>query len=76
MKKQFFEILCRVCGSSEPRDCLGLDLVETGLLDSLAIISLLDELEDAFGIVLSPTEVSPTVWHSANAILEEVRRRL
>ena len=49
------KLLCEVCGddaAGEP----GVDLIESGLLDSLALIELFSRLEDE-GIELHPTRI-------------------
>ncbi len=43
------------------------DLVESGLLDSYALIELLTQLEDE-GIVLPPTRIDRSLLHSVKGI--------
>lgn len=59
------EILSDVCGGGRisPDD----ELLDSGLLDSLAFIRLLDELEER-GIEIIPTRVDKSCFSSARAI--------
>ena len=66
MKEEIRGILIKVCG--EGADADGLDLIESGLMDSLAIIELLNELED-IGIEIQPTEVDRNAFATFSGIL-------
>lgn len=50
----------------------GIDLVESGLLDSLAVIELFDALEDA-GIELQPTQIDRNLLRSVAGIESLIR---
>lgn len=49
-------------------------LIDDGLLDSFAILSIISELEDAFDIRISPAEIIPKNFNSAAALYEMVQR--
>ena len=49
------------------------DLLEEDLLDSLAFIELINELESAFHIEIQPTQVSSDTWQTAERIAELVK---
>ncbi len=49
-------------------------LVDDNILDSFAIISLVSALEEEFGIIISPAELVPDNFNSAEAIHEMVQR--
>lgn len=66
------EILAQVCGESQILQNPEIELIETGLLDSLALIELLEALEDQFGLELSPSRIDPIVWHKAETIAKLV----
>ena len=61
------DLLVTACGSSEAL-VDGVDLIESGLLDSLALITLLDGLED-LGIFISPTQVDRNAFRTLDGIL-------
>lgn len=49
-------------------------LIEDGLLDSFAILSIVSELQDEFDIVITPAEIVPENFNSAEALWEMVCR--
>ena len=50
------------------------DLIDSGLLNSLDIMGLISDLEDAFDIEISMEEVIPENFNSAEAIYALVTR--
>ena len=67
VKKLLFEI----CEDKAVYD-EGVDLIESGLLDSLAVIELFEALEDA-GIELQPTRIDRNCLRSAEGIERLIR---
>lgn len=65
---QVEELLVRVCGSRQVLQP-GVDLVESGLLDSLGLIDLFDEL-NLMGVELQPTQVTNDDLRSVDSICE------
>ena len=51
------------------------DLIGKGILDSLDIMEIVAELGDAFGITLSPADIVPPNFHSAQALWEMIERK-
>lgn len=49
------------------------DLLEEDLLDSLAFIELINELEAEFHVEIQPTQVSSDTWQTAERIAELVK---
>lgn len=49
-------------------------LIDNGLLDSMAILSLVSDLEDAFDVEITPVELVPANFNSADAIWQMIRR--
>lgn len=68
------DLIVRACGTPQALE-EGVDLIESGLMDSLARITLFEELED-LGVELSPTQLDPDALRSAPAILAAVREAL
>lgn len=64
-------LLVQVCGTQAALRP-GADLLEEGLLDSLALIELLEGLED-LGITLQPTRIPKDRFRTADSILALVR---
>lgn len=49
-------------------------LIDGGLLDSISILSLVSELEDNFGIEITPVDLVPVNFNSAKAMWDMVKR--
>lgn len=49
-------------------------LIDEALLDSFSILSLIPELEDAFGITITPADMVPANFNSANAMWSMINR--
>lgn len=49
-------------------------LIDGGLLDSFSILSLIPELEDAFGIEITPVDLVPANFNSAQALWSMITR--
>ena len=64
-------LLVRVCGTEEALD-ESIDLINSGILDSLAFIDLLTEL-DFEGISIQPTQVDRNRFRNVNSIIELVK---
>ena len=61
------QLLREVCGDDSAGD-EGVDLIESGLLDSLAVIELFTRLEER-GIELQPTRIDRSKLRTAEGIL-------
>lgn len=57
MKETVIEIFEEVTGNDEIREDLDLNLFEAELLDSLAIIEVLLQIEERLGLKLQPTDI-------------------
>jgi D-alanine--poly(phosphoribitol) ligase subunit 2 len=58
MQEQIMLILSRACGAEPGELESGIDLFESGLLDSFGVVQLLVELEEKLGIALDIEQLS------------------
>lgn len=68
MKDKVIEIFTEVTGSDEIADDLDLNLFDAGLLDSLAIIEVLLQIEEKLGIKLQPTDLEREDMSTVNKL--------
>ena len=75
MQETVIEIFEDVLGTDEIREDLDLNLFETELLDSLAIIEVLLEIENRLGIELQPTDLERKDMSTVNNLLKFLETR-
>ena len=68
MKNKVIEILEDITGLSPIDE--NADLIDDGILDSLAFIEFINEVDDRLGIEIQPTQVDAQVWHSVERIAD------
>ena len=68
-------MLERICEDDIVREEYDLDLIDEGLLDSLAFAELLVDIEEVFGIVISPSEVGHEDMNTVNKIMAQIKQR-
>ncbi len=51
------------------------DLIGDGILDSLDIMEIVAEISDAFEITLSPADIVPANFHSAQALWNMIEQK-
>ncbi len=67
MKDAVLEIIKDITGLNEIDE--NADLIDDGILDSLAFIELINEIDDRLNIEVQPTQVPLDVWRSADSIV-------
>ena len=70
--EQMIEILEDIQPGVDYANCT--TLIDDGILESFAILSIVGELEDVFGVSLTPAEIIPENFNSAQALWEMVQR--
>ena len=58
MKEKLLQLLAEICDDEVVLEETDVDLFESGLLDSIAYLDLLVEVESRFNISIAPSEVS------------------
>lgn len=74
MEERLLEVIERICDDGAIREDLDMDLLEEGLLDSMALVELIVAMEEEFGVVLPPTEYKKEEFatvHKIEKILSE-----
>ena len=69
---ELLELLEDIKPTVDFRTCTG--LIDDGYLDSFDILSIVSELNDAFGIEISPVDIVPENFNSAQALWNMVER--
>lgn len=69
---ELLEILEEIKPTVDFMDCT--TLIDEGYLDSFDILSIVSELNDAFGIEISPVDIVPENFNSAAALWAMVER--
>ena len=76
MDNKIIEIIEKLTDFKGLRENKNIDLLENEILDSLAFIELITNLEEEFNIEIQPTQVSPDTWRSVDKISDLVQRLL
>lgn len=72
MKERILDILAELCADDVVKENLDIDLREEGLIDSLDYIELLAQIEEEFGLVLSPSELTREDMVTPRMILKTI----
>jgi len=70
--KELMEILEDIHPGVDYETCT--TLIDDGILDSFAVLSVVSELTDAFQIEITPAEIIPENFNSAAAMWDMVKR--
>lgn len=70
--KELMEILEDIQPDADYETCT--TLIDDGILDSFVILSIVGELEDTFDIKITPAEIIPENFNSAQALWEMVQK--
>ncbi len=76
MKEQIIDIIVRLTDYDNLRTNPNIDLIEEDILDSLAFIELISELEDQFDIEIQPTQVPNYTWNKVDNIVKMVESKM
>lgn len=76
MEEKILDMLFDLCGDDIVRENLDVNLLEEELIDSLDYTELLVNIEEAFGIIMSPSEFTREQMDTPAKIIEQVRTRI
>lgn len=72
MKEKVIEILTELRPEFDFTE--DVNFIEEGMLDSFDVVSLVDEIESAFGVTIGGSDVLPENFCSVDAICETIKR--
>ncbi len=72
MMEKLIEILEDIQPGVDYRSCT--TLIDDHILDSFGILSLVSEIEDTFDIEVSPAELIPANFNSAESLMAMIQR--
>ena len=72
MKEKIIEMIISLTEYDELRHNPDVNLIEEDILDSLAFIELIEELENEFEIEIQPTQVPNDTWEYVDNIVTMV----
>lgn len=75
-EEKILDILVELCGDEIVREDPDINLPEEELIDSLDYTELLVEIEQTFGIRMSPSELKREEMDTPRKIIEQVEKRL
>ena len=76
MNEEVLDMLAEICEDDVVREDRDVELFDSGLIDSLAFTELLVEMEDRFGVSVSPTEVDRSDLNTPNTIISYLESRV
>ena len=76
MEEKLLDILEEICGDEIVKEDRDINLIEEDLMDSLDFTELIVAIEENFGVVIAPSEVTREESDTPNKIIEVVRARM
>lgn len=75
MEEKILDMLEEICEDDVVREERDMDLFDEGLMDSFGYTELLVGIEEAFGIVLAPSEIAREDVNTVNKIIALVESK-
>lgn len=76
MEEKVLKILENICGDEVVSEKPDINLVEEHLMESFDYITLLMDLQDQLGVIISPTEYTREEMDTPNKIIAIVKQKL
>lgn len=73
LEETVLDILEEIAGTDEVKENRDVDLFEEGLMDSLATVQLLVELEGQLSVQVPVSEFNRDLWNTPNKVIEQVK---
>ncbi|TDP57663.1 D-alanine--poly(phosphoribitol) ligase subunit 2 [Aminicella lysinilytica] len=76
MEEKLLDILEDICGDEIVKEDHDVNLVEEDLMDSLDYTELLIAIEENFGVVIAPSEVTREQMNTPNKIIGVIKSKM
>lgn len=76
MEQKIVEIIQKVTDNPNLTIDNNIDLIEEDVIDSLAFIELITELEDTFNIEIQPSQIPSQTWRNIESIIQMVKEKM
>jgi D-alanine--poly(phosphoribitol) ligase subunit 2 len=76
MEEKLLDILEDICGDEIVKENHDINLVEEDLMDSLDYTELLIAIEENFGVVIAPSEVTREQMNTPNKIIGVIKSKM
>lgn len=76
MEDKIFDMLEEICGDDIVRTNPDINLLDEDLIDSLDYVDLLVNIENEFGIIMSPSEFTREEMDTPAKIISQVKARM
>ena len=76
MEEKLLDILEDICGDEIVKEKHDINLVEEDLMDSLDYTELLIAIEENFGVVIAPSEVTREQMNTPNKIIGVIKSKM
>lgn len=76
IEEKVLDIIQEICDDDIVRDDKDINLLDEGLIDSLDYIDMLVQFEDAFDIIMSPSEFTREEMDTPQKIINQVSKRV
>ena len=73
MREKIIDIIIKLTEYEDLRNNTNINLIEEDILDSLAFIELISELENEFDIEIQPTQIPSYTWNNVDNIVKMVK---
>ena len=75
MRDLIIDIIIKITNYTNLKENIEIDLIQNEILDSLAFIELITELEETFDIEIQPTQIPSDTWRSVEKIVKMVENK-
>ncbi|MGM0219808.1 D-alanine--poly(phosphoribitol) ligase subunit DltC [Enterococcus sp. AZ126] len=73
IEETILDILEEIAGTDEVKENRDVDLFEEGLMDSLATVQLLVEIDGQLGVQVPVSEFDRDLWNTPNKVIDQVK---